>query len=140
MSAPGRVWRGYGAASTLPNGTEVAVGGGHWGGGLSASAAHDLALGEVVRGRGIAHGQLILSEETLELLLAPCALQPVYGALWWLNTGRVLVPEAPETSVFAMGVGMNAIWADPMLDLVAVVHWIDEPAFNGFVRRVMAAL
>ena len=140
VATPGRVWRGYGFTSTLPDGTLSVVGGGHWGGGLWCSAAHDLALGEVVRGRGGIGGRQIISGSAFNELLTPCALQPVYGALWWLNTGRALVPPAPASSVFATGVGMNAIWADPELDLVAVVHWIDEPAFQGFVERVTAAL
>lgn len=140
VATPGRVWHGYGAASTLPDGTISVVGGGHWGGGLWCSAAHDLALGEVVRERGRVGGRQAISAAALDALLAPCALQPVYGALWWLNNGRALVPAAPESSVFATGVGMNAVWADPDLNLVAIAHWIDEPAFGGFVERVMAAL
>lgn len=135
-------WSGYGAASTcdvegIP--IEVVVGGGHWGGGMVSSAELDLAFGTMICSGGKWNGRSVLSEAALELLLAPCPLQPVYGALWWLNTERRLYPAAPASSVFATGVGMNVIWVDPRIQLVAVAHWLDEAAFPGFVEKVMAA-
>lgn len=136
-------WEGYGAetAMTLQGRTlNVVVGGGHWGGGLATGVERDLCLGRLVAGGGVLDGKRVLSAAALGILLAPCPLQPVYGALWWLNTERRLFPAAPASSVFATGVGMNAIWIDPALDIVAVVRWIDEPAFPGFIERVMAAV
>jgi len=116
------------------------VGGGHWGGGLATSIGHDLIVGRLMARRGTLDGRRVLSEAAFAALLAPCPLQPVYGALWWLNTGRRLFPAAPASSFFATGVGMNVIWVDPVLDLVAVVRWMDEPAFPGFVEHVVAAM
>jgi CubicO group peptidase (beta-lactamase class C family) len=136
-------WRGYGAESEIEidgRRIEVVVGGGHWGGGLRSSVPQDLLLGRAVRDAGWLGGRQVISETSLDQLLAPCPLQPVYGGLWWLNTGRTLVPEAPVTSVFATGVGMNAIWIDRPRDLVAVVRWIDEAAYPSFVNEVMSAL
>jgi CubicO group peptidase (beta-lactamase class C family) len=135
-------WTGYPESTVRIGGADVpvVVGGGHWGGGLVASVAHDLLLGRLVLGRGLLDGRRIVSEQSLDLLLAPCPLEPNYGGLWWLNTGRRLYPDASEASVFALGVGLNAIWIEPRHDLVAVLHGIEERAMHGFVARVMAAL
>lgn len=135
-------WSGYGAASTCEvDGApiEAVVGGGHWGGGLVASVELDLAFGSMICAEIARNGRSVLSEAAVKLLFTPCPLQPVYGALWWLNTERRLYPAAPASSVFAAGVGMNVIWIDPPIRLVAVAHWLDEAAFPGFVEKVMAA-
>ena len=59
---------------------------------------------------------------------------------WYLNTGRKLLPDAPENVFCHVGNGANVIYVDPNLDLVAVVRWIDSGDLNGFVARVRAAV
>ena len=71
---------------------------------------------------------------------APCAVNPSYGCLWWLNTGRGHLPSAPETSYFAPGAGRTSVWVDPEHDLVAVVRWIDKPHVEPFLRLVVEAI
>ena len=39
-----------------------------------------------------------------------------------------------------MGNGTNMIYVDQENDLVAVVRWIDRPAIDGFVKRLLAAV
>ena len=34
----------------------------------------------------------------------------------------------------------NFIYVDPENDIVAVLRWIDRPAIDGFVQRLLAAL
>jgi hypothetical protein len=58
---------------------------------------------------------------------------------WYLNTGRKMLPAAPENAFCNVGNGANVIYVDPDLDLVAVVHWIEADDLNGFVARVRAA-
>ena len=70
----------------------------------------------------------------------PCALNPVYGFLWWLNTGRQMFPSAPESSMFAIGMGTNLIWLDPDHDLVVVARWIAKDRVDALIGRVMASL
>lgn len=135
MGAPdGWRWQG------LDGGGGVVVGGGHWGGGLVTSAAHDALLGRLVLQRGAWGGRQLVPAAWIDRMLAPSPLNPLYGCLWWLNTGRRLYPTAPASSVFALGVGLNAVWVEPAAGLVAVARWIDEPAFPGLVREVMSAL
>ena len=66
-------------------------------------------------------------------------LNPEYGLLTWLNTGRRQFPSAPESSFAARGAGSNVIWIDPEHDLVVVVRWIDKPHVDGFIARVLDA-
>ena len=66
--------------------------------------------------------------------LKPCALNPNYGLLWWLNTGRTRYPSATERSFFASGAGGNITWIDPSNDQVAVMRWMDPASVDGFIR------
>ena len=85
-------------------------------------------------------GARLLPESWIDELLTPCALNPNYGLLWWLNTGRTRYPNATETSFFASGAGGNITWVDPENDLVAVMRWMDPASVDGFIRSVMAAI
>ena len=86
------------------------------------------------------NGRQLVSERWLRELATPSAANPSYGCLWWLNTGRKLVPSAPETSVFALGGGQNVIWVDEMRDLVMVVRLLVREHLDGLIARVIANL
>ena len=86
------------------------------------------------------NGRQLLSERWLRDLATPSGPNPNYGFLWWLNTGRKLVPSAPESSVFALGGGQNVIWVDDTHDLVLVVRWLQREHLDGMVARVLASL
>ena len=53
---------------------------------------------------------------------------------------RKLAPSAPESSIFALGGGQNAIWIDADHDLVLVVRWLRREHFYGVIARVLASL
>ena len=76
----------------------------------------------------------------MRALRTPCTLNPIYGLLWWLNTNRGMYPAAPETSLFAMGMGTNLIWLDPERDLVVVVRWIAKDKVNDLIGKISASL
>ncbi|WMS44529.1 serine hydrolase [Acuticoccus sp. MNP-M23] len=142
-AATGFRWHGYGARSTIDLGgraAEVAVGGGHWGGGVVAGVPHHLALGGIVLGRGVLAGQRALSAEALDVLLTPCPLQPVYGGLWWLNGAQKLFREAPAESVFAMGIGSTVVWVAPSLGVVAVIRWVEAEGVANVLAAIVSAL
>ena len=82
----------------------------------------------------------MLPEGWIAQSLTPCALNPTYGLLWWLNTGRKRYASATEASVFASGAGGNITWIDPQNEIVAVMRWIDPTSVDGFIRAVMAAI
>jgi CubicO group peptidase (beta-lactamase class C family) len=135
----GFLWRGYGARSTIEVGgapVEVAVGGGHWGGGVVATAAHHLTLGRIALQGGMDGDRRCVGAAALREVLRPCPLQPIYGGLWWLNTGRALYREASPDSVFAMGIGTTVIWVEPALDVVAVARWIRPEAIGGWIAAI----
>lgn len=115
-------------------------GGAHWGGGLFISARDHARIGLLMQRRGMWGGVPLLSPDWIDACTTPCALNPSYGYLWWLNGDGRHVPSAPRTSYFAMGVGSNVIWIDPERDLVCVLRWIDKPSLDGFAKRLMKAL
>jgi CubicO group peptidase (beta-lactamase class C family) len=141
-ASPTWQWHGYRNSYVTIDGVRMqsVSGGGHWGGGLWISSRDHARFGYLHLRRGVWNGQRLLSERWLELATTPCPVKPVYGCLWWLNTGRGHLPSAPESSIFALGAGQNAVWIDPDHDLVAVVRWIAPDALDGFIRRVVAAL
>ena len=60
--------------------------------------------------------------------------------LWWLNTGRQVLPSVPASSFFALGSGGNMIWVDPEHDMVIVTRWLEFGALDGFAKRVIEAV
>jgi CubicO group peptidase (beta-lactamase class C family) len=135
-------WRGYRNSTIEIDGMpmESVSGGGHWGGGLFISSRDHARVGQLVLRRGSWGGRQIISEEWLRELATPSAANPGYGFLWWLNTGRKLAPSAPESSVFALGGGQNAIWIDDTRDIVMVVRWLQREHFDGVIGQVVASL
>jgi CubicO group peptidase (beta-lactamase class C family) len=115
-------------------------GGSHWGGGLWMSTRDHARFGLLHARGGRWDGRQILPAGWVEECRRPCAVNPEYGLLWWLNTGRVQFPSAPESCFAARGAGSNVIWIDPDHDLVAVVRWIDKASMDGFFARLLSAV
>jgi CubicO group peptidase (beta-lactamase class C family) len=136
-------WTGYENSWVLLDGTAVqsVSGGGHWGGGMFISARDMARFGLLTLRRGRWGDRQVLSEEWVRMALTPTPVQPNYGFMnWYLNTGREQLPSAPATAFVHLGNGTNAIYVDPENDLVVVVRWIANPALDGLVQRVIAAV
>lgn len=135
-------WHGYRTSLVEIDGSviESVAGGTHWGGGIEIHAEDQARIGQLMLQRGWWNGVQVLPESWIAQSVTPCALNPTYGLLWWLNTDRLRYPHAPTDSVFAVGAGGNITWIDPAHQLVAVLRWIDPAAMDGFIARVLAAL
>jgi hypothetical protein len=135
-------WHGYHNSTVSIDGLpmESVSGGGHWGGGVFISTRDQARIGLMMLRRGMWGDRRIVSEAWIEHSVEPCRLNPVYGLLWWLNTGRQLYADASTSSYFAFGAGYNITWIDPENDIVAVLRWISDAHVNGFIQRVMRAL
>jgi CubicO group peptidase (beta-lactamase class C family) len=141
-ASPDWQWRGYRNSTVEIDGRRVesVAGGSHWGGGVFVHARDQARLGLLMQRGGLWGDSRILSADWTARCLVPCALNPAYGYLWWLNTGRRRYPSAPAASYYASGAGGNLTWVEPEHDLVAVLRWTDPAAMDGFMRLVMAAL
>jgi CubicO group peptidase (beta-lactamase class C family) len=115
-------------------------GGSHWGGGLWMSSRDHARFGLLIHRGGRWRSQQLVPASWIEEMRRPCPLNPQYGLLWWLNTGRQQLPSAAESSYAARGAGGNMIWIDPEHDLVVVVRWLEKSSLDGFVKRVLASL
>ncbi len=115
-------------------------GGSHWGGGLWMSSRDHARFALFVHRGGAWRGYRLLDARFVAEMRRPCPVNPQYGLLWWLNTGRAQLPSAPESSYAARGAGSNVIWIDPDHDLLAVVRWIEKGAMDGFVRLVLESV
>ncbi|HEX6373391.1 MAG TPA: serine hydrolase [Longimicrobium sp.] len=136
-------WTGYENAWVLMDGVAVqsVSGGGHWGGGMFISARDMARFGLLTLRRGRWGDRQVLSEEWVRMALTPTPVQPNYGFMnWYLNTDRKQLPSAPATAFVHLGNGTNAIYVDPENDLVVVARWIANPALDGLVQRVIAAV
>jgi CubicO group peptidase (beta-lactamase class C family) len=138
-------WRWWGYDNSWVNVDGVMVqsvsGGGHWGGGMWISARDQARFGLLTLRRGRWRGRQLVSEAWLEMAVTPTAAEPTYGFMnFFLNTGRKLLPSAPESAFVHLGAGTNAVYVDAENDLVVVVRWIERSALDGVVHSVLAAL
>jgi CubicO group peptidase (beta-lactamase class C family) len=134
-------WHGYENSYVTIGGRRMQSisGGGHWGGGLMIGSRDLARFGYLHLRRGRWRERQLLSESWITTATTPAHIQPGYGCLWWLNTGRARLPSAPESSYFANGWGTNYLWIDPEHDLVAVVRWVKMGSLVGFVQHLLAA-
>jgi len=136
-------WFGYENSWIVLDGAIVqsVTGGGHWGGGLFINA-YDLArFGLLTLNRGKWKERQLLSEQWIQWALTPTQAEPTYGFMnWYVNKDRKFMPSAPASAFGHQGNGTNFIYVDPENDVVAVLRWIDRPAIDGFVKRLLAAL
>jgi CubicO group peptidase (beta-lactamase class C family) len=135
-------WQPYGNGWIELDGVRMpsVPGGSHWGGGLWMSTRDHARFGLLVHRGGRWNGRQLVDASWLAELRRPCPLNPAYGLLWWLNTGRRQFTAAPESCYAARGAGSNLILIDPEHDLVAVVRWIDRASVDGFVHLLLASL
>jgi CubicO group peptidase (beta-lactamase class C family) len=135
-------WHGYRNSYVEIDGERMqsVSGGSHWGGGVFIHARDQARIGLLMLRGGLWGDRRILSNDWIERMREPCPLNPQYGYLWWLNTGRGQFPSASAGSYFASGAGGNLTWIDPENDIVAVLRWIDPAARDGFIKLVMAAI
>jgi CubicO group peptidase (beta-lactamase class C family) len=135
-------WHGYRTSSVEIDGRmiESVSGGSHWGGGIAIHAEDQARIGMLMLRRGVWEGRRLLPEQWIAESVTPCALNPNYGLMWWLNTRRTRYPSASERSFYASGAGGNITWVDPDNDLVAVMRWMDPASVDGFIARVMQSI
>jgi CubicO group peptidase (beta-lactamase class C family) len=115
-------------------------GGSHWGGGLWMSTRDHARFGLLMLRGGAWGQQRLLNAAWIDEMRQPCPINPLYGFLWWLNTGRTSLPSAPASSYAARGAGSNVIWIDPEHDLVIVLRWIDKGSVDGFLKLILEGL
>lgn len=135
-------WEGYRNSFVEIDGRAMqsVPGGGHWGGGVFIHAEDQARIGLLMLRRGNWSGRQLVPETWVRESTTPCARNPQYGFMWWLNTARQRSPQASEASFCAFGAGGNVTWVDPAHDLVAVMRWLDPDSVGTFMGLVTAAL
>jgi CubicO group peptidase (beta-lactamase class C family) len=132
-------WHGYENSWVTLDGQKMqsVSGGGHFGGGLFINTLDHARMGLLFLRDGNWAGRQIVPAEWIEAMRQPTPARPDYGYMWWLNTGRERIPEAPESAFWASGFGGNYIYVDQDNDLLIVLRWI--PALDEVVPAFMAA-
>ena len=135
-------WLGYDNADHEIGGQVMrsVSGGGHWGDGLFISTRDHARFGLLFLRRGRWKDRQLVSEKWIDGATTPTDVQPRYGYMWWLNTGKQQWPSAPESSYAALGGGGNVIWISPEHDLVVVVRWLDNQAHDKFLDAVLLSI
>lgn len=135
-------WHGYFNSFVDIDGRQMqsVSGGAHWGGGMFISARDQARVGLLMARDGLWGERRLISSDYIRQATTPAATNPVYGWLWWLNTGQERFSSAPAGPFQAVGAGGNSIWVDQARDLVVVSRWLDPAATDGFLGRVYAAL
>ncbi len=135
-------WHGYDNSYVEINGKSMqsVPGGGHWGGGLVIAPADQALLGQFMLQQGQWHNKQLLSSNWIKQMLTPCTIAPYYGFFTWLNTGNTISKSASPESYFAMGIGGQLVWHDPVRHAVCVFRWLGEDATQRAIELVTAQL
>jgi CubicO group peptidase (beta-lactamase class C family) len=135
-------WRGYRNSTVEIDGraVESVAGGSHWGGGVFIHARDQARIGLLMLRGGMWGDKRILSADWIARCRAPCPINPIYGYLWWLNSGGARYPNAPAGGYYASGAGGNMTWIDPDRGLVAAVRWTAPAATDKFLALATAAI
>jgi CubicO group peptidase (beta-lactamase class C family) len=137
-------WHGYDNAWIDLDGRKVQsmTGGGHWGGGMFISARDMARFGYLFLRHGRWGERQLVSEKWIAMARTPGPANAGYGYMnWFLNSGpKPAFSKAPPTSVTFQGNGSNIIYIDWDHDLVVVVRWIQQRAFNDFIGQVLGAI
>ncbi len=115
-------------------------GGGHWGGGVFIHAEDQALIGQLALQDGVWQGRRLLPEGWVAACRTPCALNPRYGLLWWLNTKGLSFPSASHASFAFSGAGGHTTWVDPTRGLVAVMRWLDPSVRDRVLGLLTAAV
>jgi len=134
------VWHAYKNAEVTIEGKKMysVPGGAHWGGGLFISTLDHARMGYLMLRRGNWNGRQLISKDWIDQSLTSCQLNPGYGYMWWLNTGKRMFGGASEKAFAAMGAGGNVVFMDPEFDLVIVTRWTQNHA--DVIDRIIFAL
>jgi CubicO group peptidase (beta-lactamase class C family) len=134
-------WEAYDNATVEVNGSKLrsVPGGGHWGGGIFIHAEDQALVGRLAAQDGVWEGKRLLPEGWIAQCTAPCPLNPQYGFLFWLNTGRTKWPAASERAFGFSGAGGNLTFVEPGEALVAVARWLAPAAQAEFVAKALAS-
>jgi CubicO group peptidase (beta-lactamase class C family) len=136
-------WHGYDNSWVVMDGVPVqsVTGGGHWGGGMFIHAQDMARFGYLAQHRGRWQDRQLISDQWFSLALTPTPVEPNYGFMnFYNNRDGKLLPSAPRSAFMFTGNGVNMVYVDPENDLVAVVRWIERPAIDGFIKRLIAAV
>ena len=134
-------WHGYENSWIDLDGRRVQsmTGGGHWGGGMFISARDMARFGYLFLRNGKWKDRQIVSQKWIDMARSPGPANDGYGYMnWFLNSGaKPAFPNAPPSAVTFQGNGSNIIYIDWQNDLVVVVRWIRQNAFNEFIGKVL---
>lgn len=136
-------WTGYRNAWVVLDGQPVqsVSGGGHWGGGMFINAWDMARFGYFTLHKGMWNGKRLLSESFFRMATTPTPAKPDYGFMnYFLNTGRKMLPDAPESAWCHIGNGTNMIYVDAENQLVVVARWIEGKYMNDLIKSFLAAL
>ncbi len=136
-------WHGYENSWIDLDGRRVQsmTGGGHWGGGMFISARDMARFGYLFLRNGKWKDRQIVSQKWIDMARSPGPANAGYGYMnWFLNSGpKPSFPNAPTSVVTFQGNGSNIIYIDWEHDLLVVIRWIQQSAFNEFIGQVIAA-
>jgi CubicO group peptidase (beta-lactamase class C family) len=135
-------WHGYDNSWIELDGQRMqsVTGGGHWGGGMFISARDMARFGYLFLRNGRWKDREIVSPKWIAMARTPGSANATYGYMnWFLNTEKRF-SNAPASAVTFQGNGANIIYIDWDNDLVVVVRWIRQGAFNEFIGKVIGAI
>jgi CubicO group peptidase (beta-lactamase class C family) len=136
-------WRWYGYDNSFVNVdgimTQSVSGGGHFGGGLFINTFDQARFGLLFLRKGKWENQQIISEEWVNAVHQPSAVNKSYGLMWWTNEENKL-KDVSKKVYYADGFGGNYIVIDNENDLVIVCRWLDSTKLGELVKLIISSV
>ena len=132
-------WHGYETSWVEDHGRKIqsVSGGAHWGGGVWIDSYDHARFGLLFLRGGRWRDTQILSSAWCKETTTPCAINPEYGLLWWLNHQSSMSELACAESFAARGAGGNIVFVEPQKDLVIVLRWCGDA--KAVIDRILAS-
>lgn len=131
-------WHGYYNSDFDIDGRKIksVTGGSHWGGGIWMNSMDFMRYGYLHLKRGNWDGNQLFDPSWIDVLTTPCAVNPTYGCLWWIQPDS----DGNMLSYGAEGGGYHICRVFPKYDLVTVVRWTGKDGFWNFNKKVVESI
>lgn len=135
-------WHGYDNSFVMIDGINMqsVSGGGHHGAGMFINSYDQARFGLLFARNGNWNGDQLISEEWIEMAVAPSEPNPDYAYMWWTLKGDTEWEGVPDHVFYGAGFGGNYVIVDSENDIVVITRWLDNAVLGELMTTIYGGL